>query len=420
MELFPLDERGQRQLATDMTWVLGAGWSVTDLADEHHSKAYVRLESDTSEVVGLGPGALGNKSKAFSLAALGAAHATHTGQRHAAYVMRLTPNAVALCGVLDGLPAIGYDRSGPDTQAVLPVLARFLRDAEPAQVSVYTNLEDVPGDPIATSLSDLLALLDVKDVAARVRVRPVSGSHLMSGIAISIALSAAIWLGWQWWQQHEQEERIRIAAAHQKPPQQVYEESLPTAFSKAGWLPSETNAVLGQVAKRPLERAGWKVEKFVCSIGEGGCLFSWVRDLPSANVGDFVAATPGGTKTLELAMDRISEHVRIQATPIRPIPMRALRSVDAFLVGPISTWQRMTATGNAQIALRAPIPFATTDASIQAVLQGAITLSGDLYLLPLVLAVDGRDISVASIEVSVGAHPAFRAEVNYYAAGRKS
>lgn len=419
MELYPLDERGQRLIAADLAWVLGSGWSLSDLADEHHAKSYVRLARDDSEVVGLAP-ALPKKGKVFSLAALCALHAVRTKHSHAAYVLQISEGACALFGVLDGLPAIGYDRIGANAKDVLAILAKFQRDAEPDEVYVHTNIADLPGSSqtMAVSLPTLIALLDDKQVAAAARVMAVPGNRLLPGMAAGIVLAAGVWFAWQAWQAHEAQERIRRASANQKPPQQVYEESLPAAFAKAGWPLAEVNAVLGRIATIPLERGGWTAEKVACNIGTGGCVFSWVKSLPSASFATFVAATSGGEKGmggLNLAPDRITETLPIKATTLAPIPMRALRPQSAFLTGAISELQRLSGTGAMQLALRAPEPFATADMAIRPVMQGGIIVSGELYLLPLTLAIDGRQLSASTIEITFGAKPSFKADFNYYA-----
>ncbi len=415
MELFPLDERGQRLLAADLTWVLSSGWSLADLADEHHAKGYVRVTREGSEVVGLVPNAP-KKGKVFSLAALCATHAVRTKHSHAAYVLQLSDEVCFVCGVLDGLPAIGYDRTGAGVRDVQAILAKFQRDAEPDEVAVHTNFPDLLGDGQAmeVALPALIALLDEKQVATATRVLAVPGNRLIPGIAAGLLLAVGAWFGWHAWQEHEAHERMRRARANQKPPQQLYDEALPAAYAKSGWTLVEANTVLGRIATVPLARGGWAAEKVVCGIASGGCVFSWVKSLPSATIATFLAASTAGEKGLVLAADRITENLPVKANPFPAIPTRALRSPSVFLTGAVSELQRLAGTGHMQIAIRALEPFATTDLAVRPVMQGGISASGDLYLLPLVLSVDGRQMSLAAIEIAFNGTPTFKADFNYY------
>ena len=406
---FPLDDKARRHLVVNVAWERSNGWTIADLAQEHKARAYVRLKSDKSEIVGLTT--MLPKGSVFSLAALCAEHAKQ-GDGNAAYLLQLTPDTCALICVLDGLPVSDYDRCGV-FQDLLARLGKFQHDAM-MDLTIFSNIADCP-DAQSLSLPNLLGLLDDKQLASTVRVRPAPKNLLLPIVAVATVLLFGGYYLYQWWDGQQTAEQNRRNAAAKKPPQQIYEESLPAAFAKAGWSLADTNAVLSRIGTLPVERGGWKVEKIACSVTAGGCVFTWVKHLASATFETFVSATAGGAKGLGLTPDKITETVPVTTTPFKMIPVAALQPTTRLLTGAVSELQRLAGTGDAQLSLREPLPFATTDAGIRAVMQGGMTLAGELYLLPMALSISGGHLSVANIELAMASKPTFRVDINYYA-----
>lgn len=411
---FQIIEIGGKNIAVGMDWPYSNGEPEAKAA-ELEAKGYIALSNDTNDIVGIAP-ELPKKNRLYPLAALCVSFAE---AKHAAFVMSLDEQSIAFIGLLDGLPVNGYDKVvHPD--GIHNILDKYLQDAgEDAGVIAYTNVREIASDyhDIAKriDIEDLVGQLEDKKFAESTRVKALSGNIWPWLLWIGVLICAAGFMGWKWYQDKKMLEQAQQEAAQQKSPQQIYDESLAAAYSKAGWSLKEALRVLDAISEPELKRGGWKADRIVCSQARNGCEIDWKKEGAAATYATFAEETPDMTKVLYV-QDGIREVVSVATEPLRGWRTAELPSKVTIYNGVLSSLQRLTATGDVQTSYRDPAPYATNGQTIPApAFQGGITFSGDAYLLPMLSRIDGSFISVSEIELAFsGEQPTFKVEFNYY------
>lgn len=414
---FQIIDIGGFNVAIGMEWPYSNG-EPEEKAAELDAKGYIALSNDVNEIVGIAL-ELPKKDRLYALAAICLSYLSDHS-RHAAFVIEVQQRRIAFIGILDGLPVSSYDRL-LNVDNVHDTLDKFIQDAGVTGVVVYTNLEEIAKDyrEIAQliTIEDLCGPLADKKVAESLRIRKIAGSPWLWLVWIFILVCAAGYMGWKWYQEQTIMAQAARQAAENKSPQQHYDESLPSAYAKAGWDLKEAVRVIDAISNRQLSRGGWETEKIVCSQLFGGCEITWKKQEVAATFATFSSDTPEPErKALFYKQDNIIEGVAISTKPMGGWNTAALGTKASVFNNQLSKLQRLAATGDAQVVYRDPTPYATNGQAIaRPVFQGGITFSGNAYLLPMLSRIDGSFFSVSEIAFSfTGGQPAFKIEFNYY------
>lgn len=409
---------GGKGLVSGLKWLKASGWALNDLLQQNNAGSYLALAHGGIEMVGVLDEKL--KGRVYSVAALASEYARANRTLNAAFVFRIPDDRQGQCimaAVLDGLPVPGYDFAGSKDQ-VTALYDKFKRATDSIESVLFSDLDALP-DATRQDLPGLITAV-TNPASAEILSKPSKPWSVL--VILAGLIAAGGYFGWQWWLDRQQLEQDALNRANQKTPEQIYQESLPGAFAKAGLPLPEALRAIDYVGSDDTARAGWQAEKMVCSQAEKGCVVTWKSIEPGATYATLVAQTKDGLARLTItSVDTANEHIDVpNLTQVKPISFKALRPAGEFLVGIVSQLQRLAATDDLKItSLKKPEVWPEGAPKVaNAIWRGEVSISGDLWLLPMVATLDAKDVAVTSIDVTPPNHQ-FTMNLTYFSTGKQ-
>lgn len=115
------------------------------------------------------------------------------------------------------------------------------------------------------------------DSATQIRRVPINATGMAVGLAVTLALGAAVVFVQDY--RAEQERQARLAAQRAADPLPKYRAALPLALSSLGLNADGMREVLLALGAQPLWQVGWRLEQVSCLAQEAlACRTKWVRD----------------------------------------------------------------------------------------------------------------------------------------------